>query len=82
MVWRAWGETGPDTPTVVLLHGGSGSWMHWVRTIPALEDDYRLLVADLPGCGSSASPPEPYDAAVLADIVSEGLSRLVPEPVI
>lgn len=78
MVWRVWGAGGPDKKTVVLLHGGSGSWNHWVRTIPALEDDFRLIVADLPGCGSSDSAPEPYDAASLAGIVSDGLFDLIP----
>lgn len=79
MVWRIWGEGGLSRKTVVLLHGGSGSWNHWVRTIPALEADFRLIVGDLPGCGSSASAPEPYDAASLAGIVSEGLFQLIPE---
>lgn len=78
MVWRVWGAHGADRKTVVLLHGGSGSWNHWVRTIPALEDDFRLIVADLPGCGSSDSAPEPYDAASLAGIVSKGLFDLIP----
>src|SRR2546430_16249676 len=27
MVWRVWGEGEP----LVLFHGGSGSWAHWVR---------------------------------------------------
>lgn len=79
MVWRVWGESGLEKKTVVLLHGGSGSWNHWIRTIPALEDDFHLIVGDLPGCGSSDSAPEPYDAASLARIVSDGLFQLVPE---
>jgi pimeloyl-ACP methyl ester carboxylesterase len=32
MVWRVWGAGEP----LVLTHGGSGSWTHWIRTIPAL----------------------------------------------
>ena len=35
MVWHRWGEelgqAARDQPPVVLLHGGSGSWTHWVR---------------------------------------------------
>ena len=27
IVWRQWGEGRP----VLMLHGGSGSWLHWLR---------------------------------------------------
>lgn len=53
-VWRSWGDAGP---AVVLLNGGTGSWMHWVRNIPALRDRYRVFAADLPGMGDSGLPP-------------------------
>jgi len=79
MVWRAWGTENSDRPPLVLLHGGSGAWNHWVRTIPSLERRYSLLVADLPGCGDSADPPRPYDAASLAALLSESIERVVPD---
>lgn len=75
MIWRAWGE--PNRPPVVLLHGGFGAWNHWVRNIPALEVDRRVIVPDLPGCGDSADPPAPYDAASLAGILSTGLDAIM-----
>ncbi|MDB5843914.1 MAG: hydrolase-like protein, partial [Polaromonas sp.] len=54
MVWRCWGEGAP----VVLLHGGSGSWTHWIRNIPTLVACSRQVWApDLPGFADSASPP-------------------------
>ncbi len=70
MVWRCWGEGLP----IVLLHGGSGSWNHWVRNIAALVAAGRQVwIPDLPGSGESAPPltggdadalPEPMEAAL------------------
>ena len=72
MVWRVWGEGDP----VVLLHGGFGSWNHWVRNIEALAERYRVIAADMPGQGDSDNPDHPYDAESLADIVAEGVRRV------
>ena len=76
LTWRVWGDATSDHPVIVLLHGGFGAWNHWVRTIPALEADFRVFVPDLPGCGDSDDPPEPYNAASLAEIISDGLDTL------
>ncbi len=72
MVWRVWGEGEP----VVLLHGGFGSWNHWVRNIEALAAHYRVIAADMPGQGDSDDPAHPYDAESLADIVADGVRRV------
>ena len=41
---------------MLLLHGGSGSWTHWLRNIQPLVDAGRqVLVPDLPGFGDSAN---------------------------
>lgn len=69
MVWHAWGAGAP----VVLLHGGSGSWRHWARNIPALARSWRVIAADLPGLGESAMPPDPASIDNIADVLSEGL---------
>ncbi len=77
MAWREWHAAGAGT--VVLFHGGFGSWMHWARAIPTLAARHRVLAADLPGLGWSDAAPEPYSAESLAAIVLEGVRRLVPE---
>lgn len=74
MVWHAWGSG----PTVVLLHGGYGSWTHWIRNIDALAAHYRVLAADLPGLGDSAMPPEPDTPWSIAGIVAAGIEALTP----
>ena len=67
---------------VVLLNGGTGSWLHWVRTIPALEGEYRVLVPDLPGMGDSAAPGniEPVEALIeaMGEAVFKGLIAISP----
>ncbi len=73
MVWRSWGEG----PALVLLHGGSGSWRHWARTIPALAERRRVIAADIPGLGDSALPPAPYSPESVAAIVAAGLEQVL-----
>lgn len=80
MVWHRWGEKtrDPVLPPVVLFHGGSGSWMHWVRNIAALLQSGReVLVPDLPGFGDSAAPSSGNDADALPEPVEQGLAILL-----
>lgn len=75
MRWRSWG----DGPPLVLLHGGFGSWMHWVRNIEPLSERFRVIAADLPGLGESDVPPDPDapSAAVIGAIVAAGLREIL-----
>ena len=75
VVWHEWGEG----PALVLLHGGSGSWSHWVHTIPAFAERYRVLTADTPGLGDSPTPREPHTIEKVAEIISEGVDQLIPD---
>lgn len=43
----------PDAPTLVLLHGYTGSKENWYRVATALRGRYRILMPDLPGWGES-----------------------------
>ncbi len=76
MLWRVWGEG----PPLVLLHGASGSWTHWIRNVLPLAAHHRVLAADMPGYGDSDAPPEPHTADALADLVAAGVERLLPAP--
>jgi pimeloyl-ACP methyl ester carboxylesterase len=74
-VWHAWGL--PSQPAVVLLHGGSGSWTHWVRNIAPLQTaGWRVLVPDLPGFGDSDLPPGCTDVDALPAHLHAGLQQL------
>jgi 2-hydroxy-6-oxonona-2,4-dienedioate hydrolase len=74
MVWRCWG----GGPPLVLLHGGYGSWTHWIRNVLPLSRQFTVIAADLPGLGESATPPEPWTAAGLAAIIVQGLNIVLP----
>jgi pimeloyl-ACP methyl ester carboxylesterase len=74
-VWHAWGTS--SLPVVVLLHGGSGSWTHWVRNIAPLQAaGWRVLVPDLPGFGDSDLPQGCTDVDALPVHLHEGLQQL------
>ena len=77
MIWHLWDQSNGTAPVVVLLHGGAGSWRHWIRTIPALVPTYRVLVPDLPGLGESDFPPDGDDAFNIAGIVADGIDAIV-----
>lgn len=66
MVWHAWGPL--EGAVMVLLHGGSGSWMHWIRNIaPLVAQGHRVLAVDLPGFGDSAAPAQGGDVDALIE---------------
>jgi len=73
IVWRCWGEGTP----LVLLHGGTGSWLHWIRNVEALSCDMMVVVPDLPGSGESASPRPPFSAESIAAILLQGLDQII-----
>lgn len=63
---------------MVLLHGGSGSWTHWIRNIPILLACGRQVWApDLPGFGDSASPPGGGDADAVVAPLALGLREIL-----
>jgi pimeloyl-ACP methyl ester carboxylesterase len=70
LVWRVWNAGAADP--IVLLHGGNGSWRHWVRQIPTLAATRRVIAPDLPGLGESAMMPEPEDPPHAARILLDG----------
>lgn len=73
LTWRIWGEGSP----LVLVHGGGGSWSHWLRNILPLSQHYRVIAPDLPGFGESQMASLPDSPAEVADIVALGLREIL-----
>jgi 3-oxoadipate enol-lactonase len=66
------GRAGGDV--VVLVHGTSGSWLHWALVAPSLTDRFDLVLPDLPDPGGDRLElPHLVDGiAGLVDEVGEG----------
>ena len=75
VLWRLWGKSGRK---LVLLHGASGAWTHWIRNIPALSRHWRVIAPDMPGFGMSDLLPATHTADALADLVAAGIEEVLP----
>lgn len=75
--WHRFG----DGPPLVLLHGGHGNWMHWVRNIEALAKAHTLWIPDMPGFGESGDlagePHAPERLQRLVKVLGATLDALI-----
>jgi pimeloyl-ACP methyl ester carboxylesterase len=79
IVWHAWQPEAGATAgaLVVLFHGGSGSWTHWVSNIvPLLDAGRPVLAVDLPGFGDSDPPAGGTDADAMVEPLAASLRAL------
>ena len=74
--FRKWGEVGP---ILVMLHGGYGSWMHWLNNIKELSKNFRIIAPDMPGFGESELLPYLPSLDQYAKILVDALDKLLPE---
>lgn len=75
MVWQCWGTATAKTP-LLLLHGGFGSWTHWIANVEALSQDRLVVTCDMPGLGDSASAPGDLTPGNLAAPIIAGLDAV------
>lgn len=57
---------------LVLIHGGVGSWTHWIANLEPLARSFAAVTVDLPGYGDAPAPqarePEAYLDGIAADL--------------
>lgn len=86
VVWHVWraphNRLGSAAEPLVLLHGGSGSWTHWVNNVGALSQTHDVWALDMPGFGDSALPPEVRDADDLVPFLNAVLHHAFPHQVV
>lgn len=70
------GRLDGERPIMLLIHGGHGSWRHWIANLDDLSSDWDLLAPDLPGYGESADPPDGAGLGELAAILDQALAGL------
>ena len=73
-VWHVWDasiEGVASLQPLVLLHGGSGSWTHWLRNVEYLSQFRAVWALDIPGLGDSSLPVGVTDADGLIPYMAE-----------
>ena len=71
--WRSWGEGKP----IVFLHGGYGSWAHWIKQAIPFSKGNRVLIPDMPGFGESDDLNLPHTPEKIASNIVDSLMELI-----
>ncbi len=67
-------DYGAGERTLLLVHGWSSGWQHWLEQLIPLRDEFRIIVPDLPGFGASDTPADDHDLSI--DGYARALDRL------
>ena len=77
MMWHIWSENS-GKPILLLFHGGSGSWIHWIRNVQPLSQHFTIYAADAPGLGDSDPPNDVRDVWSVTHCVEHAMKELLP----
>jgi uncharacterized alpha/beta hydrolase family protein len=61
---------------IVLIHGWPQTWYEWRHVMPALAQNYTVIVPDLRGLGDSSKPLTGYDGKTTAEDIHQLVSQL------
>jgi pimeloyl-ACP methyl ester carboxylesterase len=75
--YRSWGQSKPDQPTLVFIHGFANSLQSFKRIAPELAADYQVIALDMPGFGLSEKPVDhDYSNASQARVIARFIAEL------
>jgi pimeloyl-ACP methyl ester carboxylesterase len=81
--FRFWGETSPDRPAIILVHGGGAHSAWWDHIGPLLATDRRVVALDLSGHGDSSRRAEytlltwAKEILAVSELNAPGLSPII-----
>ncbi|OJU14437.1 MAG: hypothetical protein BGN88_14360 [Clostridiales bacterium 43-6] len=64
-----------EGPDILFLHGWGSSHVMFTRIIKEFSGSFRCIAPDLPGCGDSDEPKEPFDIDQYSDFVLEFIKQ-------
>jgi pimeloyl-ACP methyl ester carboxylesterase len=70
VAWHEFGEAVSNREPLILLHGGHGSWEHWLRNIDPLAEHFHVLVPDMPGFGESSFFDSGFQVGIMEPMIA------------
>ncbi len=69
-------DQGSGDRVILLIHGLGSNAKGWLKNIPALAKEYRVIAIDLPGYGISDKEAYQYSLSFYAEVLTEMLTKL------
>lgn len=69
-------DEGNSDDVILLIHGLGSNAKAWLKNIPSLSENYRVIAVDLPGYGKSSKGYYKYSLSFYADVLTRFLKSL------
>lgn len=69
-------DEGKGENVLLLIHGLGTNAKSWLKNIPSLSENFRIIAVDLPGYGKSDKKNYKYSMSFYSDVLSEFLTNL------
>ena len=76
------GESQPDRPPLLLVHGFGASTDHWRKNIAQLQSQFQVWAIDLLGFGRSAKPKQEYSGYLWREQLHDFITEVIGRPTV